>query len=183
MKSLQYFIVSPKDGKRYTAERKGIIISTSKEDHLASTREAIVLETPYDYDGPIQKGDTVIVHHNTFKYYYDMRGAEKSSWNYFRDDIFLIDDPYAYRRGTERWRGIGRYVFVAPIKNDRTTNIITSELEKPLLGEIRYINQELEDLGLKVGDVITFEPESEYPFHIDGEKVYRMYTKNITIKL
>ena len=31
--------------------------------------------------------------------------------------------------------------------------------------------------------MVTFEPESEYPFWIDGEKVYRMYTKNLTIKL
>ena len=183
MKSPHYFIVTPANGQRYTTERKGLIISSSKEDHLASTREAIVLETPYDYDGPIQKGDIVIVHHNVFKYYYDMRGKEKSSWNHFRDDLFMVDDVYAYKRGEGRWRGVGRYVFVAPVKNGRENTIITSDLEKPLIGEIRYINQELEDKGLEVGDLITFEPESEYPFHIDGEKIYRMYTKNITIKL
>ena len=144
MKSLHYFLVTPANGQRYTTERKGIIISSSKEDHLASTREAIVLETPYDYDGPIQKGDIVIIHHNTFKYYYDMRGAEKSSWNHFRDDLFMVDDIYAYKRGEQRWRGVGRYVFVAPIKNGRENTIITSDLEKPLIGEIRYINQEFD---------------------------------------
>jgi hypothetical protein len=46
MKSPFYFIVKPKDGKRYDDERNGIIISTSKEDYKASTREAVVIETP-----------------------------------------------------------------------------------------------------------------------------------------
>ena len=182
MKSPFYFIVKPKDGKRYDDERNGIIISTSKEDYKTSTREAVVIETPIGYDGPVQIGDTVIVHHNTFKYYYDMRGREKSSWNYFRDDLFFIDDPYAYKHECDTWKGIGRYVFVSPVENDHT-GITTIDAEKPLVGTIKYANDEVLILGLKVGDMVTFEPESEYPFWIDGEKVYRMYTKNLTIIL
>lgn len=50
------------------------------------------------------------------------------------------------------------------------------------MGVIVYINQELIDLGLKIGDEISFEPDSEYPFTIEGEKLYRMFTNNITIK-
>ena len=182
MKSPFYFIVKPKDGKRYDDERNGLIISTSKEDHLASTREATVIDTPIGYSGPIQVGDIVIVHHNTFKFYYDMKGREKSSWNYFRDDLFFIDDPYAYKREGKRWKGIGRYVFVSPVENDKS-GITTADAEKPLVGTIKYSNDEVHDLGLKEGDMVIFEPESEYPFYIDGEKVYRMYTKNLTIKL
>lgn len=182
MKSPFYFIVKPKDGKRYDDERNGIILSTSKEDYKTSTREAIVIATPIGYEGPVQVGDTIIVHHNTFKYYYDMRGREKSSWNYFRDDLFFIDDPYAYKRDCDTWKGIGRYVFVSPVENDHT-GITTIDAEKPLVGTIKYANEEVLSLGLKVGDMVTFEPESEYPFWIDNEKVYRMYTKNLTIKL
>jgi hypothetical protein len=182
MKSPFYFIVKPKDGKRYDDERNGLIISTSKEDYLASTREAIVIDTPIGYEGPIEVGDTVIVHHNTFKFYYDMKGREKSSWNYFRDDLFFIDDPYSYKRNGQDWKGIGRYVFVSPIENDKF-GITTADAEKPLVGTIKYSNDQVSALGLKVGDTVIFEPESEYPFYIDGEKIYRMYTKNLTIKL
>jgi co-chaperonin GroES (HSP10) len=73
-------------------------------------------------------------------------------------------------------------VFVSPVDNDHT-GITTIDVEKPLVGTIKYANDEVLDLGLKVGDMVIFEPESEYPFWIDGEKVYRMYTKNLTIKL
>ena len=182
MKSPFYFIVQPRDGKRYDNTRGELIISTSKEDHLATMREAVVISTPIGYEGPVEPGDTVIVHHNTFRLYYDMRGREKSAWNYFRDDLYFIDDPYAYKKPGADWIGIGRYVFISPVENNYT-GILTADAEKPLVGTIKYPNEEVLALGLKEGDTVTFEPESEYPFYIDGQKVYRMYTKNLTIKL
>ena len=184
MKSPFYFIVSPKEGKRYDNEKNGIIISSSKEDHLATMREAIVKQTPINYQGPIQIGDTVIVHHNTFRYYYDMAGREKSSWNWFKDDLFFIDDPYAYKNDfdSSTWKGIGRYLFIEPVENS-PSKIMTTDLEKPLVGKVKYPNDEILNLGVKAGDLVTFQPESEYEFNIDGQKVYRMYTKNITMVL
>ena len=72
MKSIYQFIVKPLNKNRYnnTKEIEGVdlIISTSEEDVSASNRQAIVLETPINYCGPIEKGDTLLVHHNVFKY-------------------------------------------------------------------------------------------------------------------
>ena len=76
MKSPFQFIVKPVKGKRYdnTKEIGGIdfIISTSQEDHKFSNRYAEVVSTPIDYSGPIQTGDILLVHHNVFKFYYDI---------------------------------------------------------------------------------------------------------------
>ena len=47
---------------------------------------------------------------------------------------------------------------------------------------MKYINKELESLGIQAGDLVSFTPDSEYEFDIDGEKLYRMFTKNIAIK-
>ena len=73
MKSPFFFIVEPLNGKRYnnTKEIGGVefITSTSEEDHKFSNREAKVIETPIDYNGPIKKGDILLVHHNVFKFY------------------------------------------------------------------------------------------------------------------
>jgi urate oxidase len=38
------------------------------------------------------------------------------------------------------------------------------------------------DGSLEVGQVVGFEPFSKYEFIIDGEKLYRVYSKYITIK-
>ena len=90
MRSPFYFIAKPVNGKRYdnTKEIGGIdfIVSTSEEDHKFSNRFAEVVETPSGYEGPIKKGDTLVVHHNVFKFYNDMRGRERSSHNFVKDD-------------------------------------------------------------------------------------------------
>ena len=63
MKSPFYFIVKPAKEKRYnnTVDFGDIefITSTSKESVKFSNREAVVVETPAKYTGPIQKGDTL----------------------------------------------------------------------------------------------------------------------------
>ena len=37
------------------------------------------------------------------------------------------------------------------------------------------------NLGLKVGDKVCYEPDTEYEFTVDGEKLYRMYTNNLAV--
>jgi len=44
-----------------------------------------------------------------------------------------------------------------------------------------YSNDELSSLGLSIGDVVGFTPDSEYEFEIDGEKLYRILSNQVTI--
>ena len=93
MKSPFNFIVKPLKGKRYdnTKEIAGLelVVSTSEEDHKFSNRYAEVIETPIGYTGAIKSGDTLLVHHNVFKYYNDMKGRQKSGRSFFKDDLFF----------------------------------------------------------------------------------------------
>ena len=82
MQSPFYFIAKPLEGKRYnnTKEIGGIelIVSTSEEDHNFSNRQAEVIEVPRGYKGPIAPGDILLLHHNVFKFYNDIRGNRKT---------------------------------------------------------------------------------------------------------
>lgn len=187
MKSPFYFIVTPLKGKRYdnTKEISGveIIVSTSEEDHKFSNRYAEVLELPLRYEGPIQIGDILLVHHNAFKFYNDMKGRQKSGRSFFKDDIFLIDSEqfFLYKRNGI-WNSYDKYCFVKPIP------VIESYIKKPfseepLMGIMKYPNEYLISKGIVAGDKVCFAPDSEYEFNVDGEKLYRMYDHQITIKL
>ena len=186
MQSPFSFIVKAYNERRYDniKEIGGVdfITSVSKEDHTASNRFATVVETPLKYSGPIKKGDRLLVHHNVFKYYNDMRGREKSGKSYFRDDMFFVemDQFFMYHNGT-RWNAHDKYCFVKPIPAKESS--IYKRGEEPLVGILKHGNAELEALGVKEGDEIAFEPESEYPFYVDGEKLYRMFTNNIMLIL
>lgn len=187
MQSPFYFITKPISGKRYknTKEIGGIelIVSTSEEDHRFSNREAEVLEVPIDYNGPIKVGDKLLVHHNVFKFYNDMKGRRKSGKSFFKEDIFLIDDEQFFMYHNETgWHAHDRYCFVQPIKPEESFIYKPIE-EEPLMGIMRYPNEALMNAGIKPGDKVCFKPESEYEFTVDEEKLYRMYDHQITIKL
>ena len=187
MKSPYLFIAKPLDNKRYNNTKKigdmDFITSTSEEDHVASNRFAEVVATPITYDGPIKPGDMMLVHHNVFKFYNDMYGRRQSGRSYFKDDLFFIepDQFYLYHNG-DQWNTHGRYCFTKPVSVEeyymyKNTN------EEPLVGEIKYSNDYLKSQDVNPGDKVCFKPESEYEFEVDGEKLYRMYDHQITIKL
>ena len=89
MRCPNQFLVKPAGGRRYDNVSKygdvEFITSSSQEDHTVSNRYAEVISTPIMYDGPIEAGDTLLVHHNVFKKYYDMKGREKSGPCHFRN--------------------------------------------------------------------------------------------------
>ena len=194
MKPPFQFLVKPVGGVRYSHTKKigdkDFIVSSSQEDHRSTNRFAEVLEVPYTYKGEIKKGDTLLVHHNVFRKYYDIKGREKSGPSFFMDNLFLIDFDqfFLYKsnincaRCNNTWKAPNPYCFVAPVKNKDTYNFNNS-VEHELVGEIRYPNKEMIDMVLKTGDIVSFQPESEYEFNVEGEKIYRMFTKNICILL
>lgn len=187
MRSPFYFIAKPINGRRYdnTKDIEGteLIVSTSEEDHKFSNRYAEVVELPLGYTGPVQQGDILLVHHNVFKFYNDMRGRQKSGKSFLRDDYFMIDfEQFFMYKHDSTWNTHDRYCFVKPIP------AIDSYIKKPfskepLMGVMRYPNEYLKSKGVNEGDLVCFAPNTEYEFSVDGEKLYRMFDHQITIKL
>jgi hypothetical protein len=181
MRSPFYFLVKPVDGKRYTNQRdNGLIVSSSQEDHTQTNRLALVVNTPVGYDGPVQIGDQILVHHNVFRIYYDMQGRERSSFNHIIDDVYYIepDQFYMYIRDGVKM-AVSPFVFIRPVSNKKEMSVYTQGIHKELAGEVAYSSEEY----LSPGEVVSFKPHSEYEFYIDGEKLYRMSHNNVCIKL
>ena len=82
MKSVHNFVVTPK-GQRYNnTKRVGdseLILNTEIFNHEYVNREATVVSSPMVGDTEIKPGDTVIVHHNVFRRWHNIRGVEKLS--------------------------------------------------------------------------------------------------------
>jgi len=186
MKSPHCFIVKPIGGRRYDNLKKigGIdfITSSSKEDYTVSNRFAKVIETPLRYSGDIQVGDTLLVHHNAFKFYNDMQGKERSGRSFFKEDLFLIDeDQYFAYSHDGVWKSRDKFCFIKPVPPKKYT-IDKAIKEEELIGVLKYGNKFLSSMGVNEGDEVGFVPDSEYEFNIDGEKLYRMYNHAICVK-
>jgi len=187
MKSPFNFIVRPIQGKRYTNTKiiggMEFIVNTSEEEHKFSNRQATVVETPVGYKGPINIGDTLLVHHNVFKFYNDMKGRRQSGKSFFKEDLFFVDtDQFYLYKQDGKWNSHDRFCFVKPIKT-LDSFIKKSCKYEPLMGEIVYPNEYLKSKDIKVGDKVCFTPDSEYEFIIDDETLYRVFDHQVTMKL
>jgi len=178
MKSVYNFVVTPK-GERYNNSKKvdggELILNTEIFNHQYVNREAIVISTPIIGDTDIKPGDTVVVHHNVFRRWHNVKGIEKNSKSYFNESTYFInhDQIFLYKRGGE-WIAPKGYCFVKPLKAIDQFNI---ESEKPLQGIVKY-----SDGTVKVNDLVGFRPSSQYEFIVDGERLYRVLSNFITIK-
>ena len=92
MKSVYNFVVTPK-GERYNNTKKvgdsELILNTEIFNHQYVNREAIVISTPIIGDTNIKAGDTVVVHHNVFRRWHNVKGIEKNSRSYFNESTYI----------------------------------------------------------------------------------------------
>ena len=178
MKSVYNFVVAPK-GERYNNKKKvgdsELILNTEIFNHQYVNREATIISKPIVGETDMKAGDTVIVHHNVFRRWHNVKGVEKNSKSYFNESTYMIskDQIFLYKRN-DKWNCPKGYCFVKPLKEKNPLNV---DLEKPLQGIVKY-----SDGTVKVGDLVGFKPSSEYEFIIDGERLYRVLSNFITIK-
>ena len=186
MRSLNDFIIKPR-GNRYNNSvdigDKSLVLNTEIFNHEYINREAEVISTPINYNGSLKVGDIIIVHHNVFRRWHDVKGRERNSRSYFEEDKYFVkeDQIFAYRRlqnwsryKESKWKAMDGYCFVQPIKN---RNIFSEDKEEQCIGIVKYTDGEFQR-----GELVGFMPVSTYEFVIDGKRLYRVINKFITIK-
>ena len=178
MNTLYQFIIRPYE-ERYNnkiqVDDKELIVNTSIEDHKFVSKKAVVVSTPAAFDTDIRPGDKVYVHHNLFRRWYNVKGVEKNSATYFKDNLYFcsLDQIYMYNNKCHL-----NYCFVKPIKE---INDIYNKKEKEYFGILKYTNKSLERVGLKPGALVVFTPNSEFEFIIEGERLYCMKSNDIAV--
>ena len=172
-------MVAPK-GNRSTSEISvddgKLLLNTELQNHMYTNRIGTIVNMPLVREATELKiGDEVILHHNVFRRFRDIKGIEKNSKNYYSEDIYFVqpDQIYAYKRN-ESWNALENYCFVKPIKE---TKMFSNNFERPLIGVVKFGNDVIEEDSL-----VGFKPGAEYEFIIDGERLYRVPINLITIK-
>ena len=183
MKSLFDFIVEPV-GQRYNNKvkigDKSLIINTKVESYKSVNNIAKVISVPLIYKTVIQPGDLLMIHHNVFRRFYDIKGKEKNSKSYFKDNLYFVqlDQVYLYKKN-DNWKAFGNRCFIAPLKDEVEIN---NWIEQKLIGVLKYGNSALEALEINEGDLVGYKPFGEYDFVVDGKRLYCMKSNDIVIK-
>ncbi len=182
MKGVYNFIIRPKLSRHESKKTVGdneLILNTELQNHQYVSRIGVVIGVPSYNPTDIKEGDEVIVHHNVFRRFYDVRGNEKNSKSYYEDNMFFVapDQIFAFKPNKE-WISLDDFCFIKPIENNDKFSL---DKEKPLVGILKYFNKK-NKANIKVGDLVGFCPGFEYEFIIDNQKLYRVPINKITIK-
>jgi co-chaperonin GroES (HSP10) len=145
-----------------------------------------VVAVPLKYNTGVKEGDTIYFHHHVV-----INGGQKMQYG---DDLYLV--RYSDTRATENqaiahksketgevkpmkgWSLLIPYMEEAP----RLSEIIEMvELtERPYLnGIVAFDSEDLQDMGVKKGDIVGFKKNHDYEVDIDGEKYFRVRTEDL----
>lgn len=179
------YIIKP-IGERYNNVKKiegiDLIVNTTLDetDFKYTNRIGEVIAVPRK-GGELKVGDHVIVHHNTFRKWTNVRGTLKDSSNFVKEGHFLVgpEQLFAYDRG-EGWVSLEDYCFVEPEEVERDPSnlyLTASQLSKTHsknFGRVYISNPILEAQGVSVGDRVFFNSTASYRFDVDGKVLYKM---------
>ena len=183
MNSLYDFIVKPYGGRYDNSIKVGdkeLVLNTKIETFKAVNNIAEVVAVPLAVRTNIKVGDKVIIHHNVFRVFYDIRGAKKNSRSLFKDDTFFVSVDQIYMHGDiGNWKAFGDRCFVMPLKSNDS---LTLDKERELIGILKYGNSSLEALKISPGDLVGYTPFGEFDFIIDDQRLYCMKSNDIVIK-
>jgi hypothetical protein len=184
MRSVFSYLVRPV-GNRYdnkvSVGDKELITNTSIESFKSVNNLAEVVAIPLAIENTdIKVGDLVIIHHNVFRRFYDIRGKQKNSRSYLMEDLYFceLDQIYLYKQD-DKWNTVGDRCFVKPLKN---IDHFKLDKEQRLIGILKYDNSSLNELKINRGDLVGYKPYGEYDFIVDGERLYCMKSNDIVIK-
>ena len=184
MKSIYDFIIEPKNTRYNNTKKVGdkeLVLNTEIFNHQYVSREAVIKHLPLAIDTELQIGDEVIIHHNVFRRWHNMKGEEKNSRSYIDENTYCVkeDQIYSYNRNNQGWKTLNGFCFVKPIKSNDN---FTTKKEEVLVGIMKYMDPLLKEYNISEGDLVGFTPDSEYEFVINGEKLYRILTTDISLK-
>ena len=183
MNSVYEFIIKPV-GNRYSNELtvgdKKLIVNSSISNHKFVNREAEIVALPLAFKTKLKVGDKVIVHHNLFRRYYNMKGKSVNSTKYFKDDLYFASPDQIYMKRTkDSWETLNEYCFIKPVVDKSSSSL---KKLKECIGIVKHSNSTLEALKIHKEDLVVFKKNREFEFLIDNEVFYCMESNDILLK-
>ena len=178
MQSINHFLVKPV-GSRYNnvkdIEGKSLILNSEIQNHQYINRLAEIISCPVASNKNIKPGDIVLVHHNVFRRWTDIKGREKNSKAYFKENLYLVsEDQIFLKKHKDTWQAIEGFCFVQPLQFKGALDKI---IEHPNKGVVVFT-----DGVFKKDQIVGYTTFSQYEFVVNGQRLFRVYNKFITIK-
>ena len=141
--------------------------------------EGPVVASPFKYDTGVRVGDTLYFHHLVV-----MQGGQVLTGV---DDHYIVkynpeaisNQAIAYKcQDTGEIKPLTGWSLLEPVEEEDKTKsdvieIVQLKEKLPTKGRVAFTSIGIEEIGLKVGDVVGFKENRDYRIKIDGKEYYR----------
>ena len=186
MRTFDLFVVEIDKPIEDTMTTKGgleLYVDNRFKEFEHRVNEAPVVCTPFKYDTGVSEGDTLYFHHHVvINGGQPLTGHENHYLIRWNDESTVANQAIAYKKkDTDEVIPLGGWAILEDIekeekKEDDKSKIVVVELkEKPTTrARVAFDSPGMQELGLKVGDIVAFKKGIDYRFKINGKEYIRI---------
>ena len=157
-----------------------LYLDTRFDDFKHRTTEAPVVAVPFKYDTGVQQGDTLYFHHLVVMNEGQVLTGEDNHFLVRYDPEHAINNQAIAFKSKETgevtplkgWSLLEYVEEESDVKSD-VIEVVELEEKLPKMGKVAFHSDELDEYGLKVGDVVGFKENRDYRITIDEKEYYR----------
>tara|TARA_Y100000114_G_scaffold153157_1_gene172619 strand:- start:677 stop:1252 length:576 start_codon:yes stop_codon:yes gene_type:complete len=166
-----------------------IYLETKFDEFEHRVNEGEVVHTPLKFDTPVKPGDTLYFHHNVV-----INGG--MPFADYKDHYVVSFDPkvavnshaYAYKpKGSDEILPLDGWSILEPAFEEEVEHamfdVVKLKAKVRTTGVVAAPSQDLEDLGLKVGDTVGFRKNMDYTFKANDKEYFRTRTQDLLYAL
>ena len=185
MRTFNFFVVELKKlvNDTITTESGLELYIDTKHDDMGEfnyrVTEGPVVASPFKYDTGVRVGDTLYFHHLVV-----MQGGQVLTGV---DDHYIVkynpeaisNQAIAYKcQDTGEIKPLTGWSLLEPVEEEDKTKsdvieIVQLKEKLPTKGRVAFTSSGIEEIGLKVGDIVGFKENRDYRIKIDGKEYYR----------
>lgn len=185
MRTFNFFVVELKKlvNDTITTDSGLELYIDSKHDDMGEfnyrVTEGPVVASPFKYDTGVRVGDTLYFHHLVV-----MQGGQVLTGV---DDHYIVkynpeaisNQAIAYKcQDTGEIKPLTGWSLLEPVEEEDKTKsdvieIVQLKEKLPTKGRVAFTSSGIEEIGLKVGDIVGFKENRDYRIKIDGKEYYR----------
>lgn len=163
-----------------------LYMDTKFDEFKHRVNEGVVVGTPFKHETPVQEGDILYFHHLVvINEGQPLTGKDNHYLVKYNKKETINSQCIAYKsKETGEVFPLSGWAILEPVeeapklKSD-IIEIVTLEEPLPTKGMVSFNSEELEELGLKTGDVVGFRKNMDYRFKIDGKEYYRTRSEDL----
>lgn len=190
IKPLDVFIVNIPNRTQETYKMSNgfeIYVDTRFNEFEHRVNEGTVVATPIKYDTGVEEGDVLYFHHHVVINDGQPMTGEEDTYIVRYDNENTVNSQAIAYKNSSGVKCLSGWTLLEPVEPESVTSdqVLTVDLQEKVYvrGTIAFPFAGMEEMGLKIGDVVGFPPNRDYAVKVEDETYFRVRSEDLLYKL